>query len=388
MKTVWITLFITITTIVSGCTPGSDSQLDIEVISLERPDSENLDGEEIRFIPAVEFHDSLFIEVIPSIDIDRHGNLYVAAERHRIRSVYQYSPEGELLDTLGLFGNKPGEFESIREIQIIGDSLFVFDDVLHRATQFDVTENRLLAVSEYERVEVHVDDETVEFHPVPLRRWGSGRYLMELQDRRNPAIFTNSFQFYRLADSEGGIEDADLFELQSERMLIGDLAGRPSAFQLPYPERSLLTRSNSGVFYTAWTEEFEITERDSTGSVRKVFTFPYDRAPLDAEGMIREQYSHNRQLQLTRQSAVYPNEWPAIYTMFTDDRNNLWVALIPEDESKFEWWIIDPSNEQGTVLQIFDWPRSSIFRMAVNGRVYAVESDDDGFKKVNSYSYR
>lgn len=387
MKSVWISIFIATVCIYTGCTFENEYQPEISVISLERSDTGLLNRDELSFKHAVEFHDSLFIEVIPSIDVDRHGNLYVAAERHRIKTVYQFSPEGELRDTIGAYGEKPGEFESIRDIQISGDTLFVFDETLNRATLFDISVNRLIDVTEYEKMTALVDDEKVELFPVPVWRWNSGEYLIELQDRRNPAIFTNRSQLYGLGNNQGTVLEDDLIKLQTENFLIGDHAGRPSAFQLPYPERSLLTRLNNGVFYTVWTEEFEIEERDSTGSIQRVFTFPYNRALLDADEMIQERYSHNRQLQLTRESADYPKEWPAIYSMFTDDQGKLWVALIPEDESIFEWWIIDPSDQQEPLQQTFNWPRSSLFQQATNGKVYAVESDASGFKKVVSYSY-
>lgn len=387
MKFARISIFIATVFITTGCIFEKGYQTDIQVISLEKPESEIINKEELSFTPAVEFHDSLFIEVLPSVDVDRHGNLYVAAERHRIRTVYQFSPEGELQDTIGAFGNDSGEIESIRDIQINGDTLFVFDDLLQRATQFDISDNRLIDITEYESVTSEVDSEKVELISVPIWRWSSGEYLIELQDIRNPAIFNNRAQLYRLGNSNETIQKANLFKLQTEKFLIGDHAGRPSVFRLPYPERTLMTGLNNGLFYTAWTEEFEIMERDSTGSVRRVFTFPYNRATLDAEEMIRERYSHNRQLQLTRESANYPKEWPAIYTMFTDDRGKLWIALIPKDESVFEWWIIDPSDDEIAVQQTFNWPRSSLFQLASNGKVYAVESDADGFKKVVSYSY-
>jgi len=387
MKLSWISIIISIAFIYTSCSFEKDYQPEIPVISLERPESGSGNRDEISFTPTAEFHDSLFIEVLPSVEVDRHGNLYVAAERHRIRTVYQFSPKGELQDTIGAYGKDPGEMESIQGIQIRGDTLFVFDDRLNRTTQFDISENRLIGVTEYESVISEVSGEKVELFPVPVWRWSNGEYLIKMHDRRNPAIFTNRLQQYRLGSGQGTVQKDDFFELQTEKFLIGDLAGRPLAFQLPYPERSLITELNNGVFYTVWTEEFEIIERDSTGSIQRVFTFPYNRAPLDAEEMIREGYSHNRQLQLTRESAVYPENWPAIYTMFTDDLGKIWVALIPEDESVFEWWIIDPSDKQEAVQQTFNWPRSSLFQHAANGEVYAVESDADGFKKVVGYSY-
>ena len=189
MKTVWVVVFIAIALTAAGCTFGSDDQPDIPVVALERSEPAGTGMEEIRFTQAVEFQDSLFIEIIPSVDTDRHGNLYVAAERHRTRVVYKFSPEGELQDTIGGFGNEAGKFESIRDIQISGDTLFVFDDRLNRATLFDISDNQLIDITEYENIFVQFGDESIEFFSVPIWHWTNGKFLIELQDRRNPAIF-------------------------------------------------------------------------------------------------------------------------------------------------------------------------------------------------------
>ena len=48
-----------------------------------------------------------------------------------------YSPDGELLSTLGRGGSGPGEFQSVGMVQAVGGRLRVFDRTLWRITEFD-----------------------------------------------------------------------------------------------------------------------------------------------------------------------------------------------------------------------------------------------------------
>ncbi len=368
-----------------GCNFKSDASADIPIITIKPEEAENPNWDHFNLTPAVEYHDSLFIEKIPAIDVDRDGNLFVAAERHRIRSIYKYSPEGELIDTIGRLGREPGEFESIRNIQTKGDTLFVFDDELNRVSRFDVNSLEFLESTEFNSSFQITFGESLVLKPTPIQLWDENRFLIEFTDNRNPAFYTDRMQYYLMADVSGLIDDKELFSLNAENYQIGDHAGRPSAFLLPYSERSLLTQFQNDKFYTAWTENFEIRERDVSGSVQRIIRSPFKRAKLDAEKLIEREFSHNRQLYLTRASANYPLEWPAIYTMLTDDQGHIWLALISDDETYFEWWILDPDKDRQMVQYTFTWPRSSLFKKVSDGYAYAVEPDENGFKKVVKY---
>ncbi|WP_069132714.1 NHL repeat-containing protein [Rhodohalobacter halophilus] len=359
---------------------------DVPILSLESADVQTIKKSAFTLTYEGEYHDSLFIEHIPSIDVAPNGVVYISAERHRVRAVYQFSPKGELLDTLGRYGNQAGEFESIRNVRVNGDTLHVFDDQLRRVTRFDLEHNQTLGSTEFHSALYQVEDDSVVYFPAPIQLMQDGNYLIEYRDDRDPAIFYGRSRFYRRGNHDGEIQKLNLFSLKEDHFLIGDHAGRPSAFQLPYPERSLITETVNGVFFTARTTEFEIVERDLSGEIIRKITYPFARATLDAERLVSEQFSHNRQLQLTRESAIYPQTWPAIYTMLTDDSGNIWVAMIPENENVFEWWILNPVHETSPVEAIFNWPRESMIQTVKNGSVYAVEQDHDGFKKVVRYS--
>ncbi len=371
----------------AGCFGESEVEIDsaVPVVSLNSDGIDELKQKGLILSPSAEYHDSLYIESISAVDIDSNDQVYIAAERHQVRSVYLFSPDGVLLDTLGRYGNDPGEFESIRNIQIADSSLHVFDDQLRRTTRYSLVNHTLVDITEFNEILLREQDDSVELSPAPVALWDDGNYLIEYRDNQNPAIYSNRVQYYRTGTESGVISESNLFELQAENYLIGDHAGRPSAFLLPYPERSLMTHLKNNLFYTAWSEEFEIQQRNSVGEVIQKITFPYKRAGLDAETMVSEDYSHNRQLQLTRQSAVYPSEWPAIYQMLLDDKGQLWLALIPENESVFEWWIVDPASGQNQIKAIFNWPRESLFTRITETYAYAVELDEGGFKKVVRY---
>ncbi len=372
--------------LVSGCNPGNEPAEKNDEVRLTGRDGQLLEGTPSGLTRQTEYQDSLYIESIPAIAVQNDGSLFIAAERYQTRKVYYYSPEGELLDSLGAYGSEPGEFQSILNMQLRDHRLYLFDDQLGRVTQFNLGE------WSYEQhfdlsppIPDSSDTNTESFVFIPVQLWGESSFLGKFDDNRNPAFQPDRMIQYYLITEEEELNKEPLFELRDTNYLIGDHAGRPAPFLLPYSEKSLVTRLRNGSIYTAWTEDFIIDERNLQGKVVKSYTYPFNRAELDLQKLIDEEYSHNRQLKLTKESAEYPEKWPALFTMFLDDEGRLWIAAIPGMESHFEWWVVDTTHDEKVLLSVFRWPRESVFIEALNGMVYAVERNDAGFKKIVRY---
>lgn len=97
--------------------------------------------------------------------------------------------------------------------------------------------------------------------------------------------------------------------------------------------------------------------------------------------MVFSEFSHNDQLLRIRQTAEYPDTWPALYSIVTDDRARLWVSSITADEDEFIWWVIDQDGEYAR----FVWPAGREIVHVQNGYAYVIESDRAGFKDVVRY---
>jgi len=91
----------------------------------------------LHLVEVVEIGDEegrhLAMPVGPQVGVD--GNTYVADAGYR--DIRVFSPDGELLHTIGAFGEGPGEFRS-PDIFALGahDSLFVYDRTLRRLSAF------------------------------------------------------------------------------------------------------------------------------------------------------------------------------------------------------------------------------------------------------------
>ena len=78
--------------------------------------------------------DTLFIS-IDDIEVRDNGNMIISESMRGY--VTELSPDGELVRRIGRKGNGPGEFQRPMMIELIGDSLFLFDAVNSRFNVFD-----------------------------------------------------------------------------------------------------------------------------------------------------------------------------------------------------------------------------------------------------------
>jgi hypothetical protein len=348
---------------------------------------EELSVNSFELVRDVEYHDSLFIEHLSAIAVDRRLNLYMAGERHNSAKIYRFSPEGVLLDSLGGYGSEPGEFMSIENIEIREEYLLVFDDRLSRVTAFmiggyEVAETIQFSISS----EMHPDFNNPEQYRIrPVAVLGESGYLVEVKDIRSPAYYNDRKSYYFRAAKNGDLDREPLFSLRAPVYLIGDHAGRPAPFLLPYPERSLVITSARGNLFNAWTEEFAIEKRDSDGRVIDSYLIPYERVEMDSQRMVDYDYGHNRQLQLTRGSADYPEQWPALYSMFADAHERVWVSSIPDDEDYFEWWVFQSGTDGADAEARFRWPRVRQPAASHGNYLYTIERDETGFGMAVRY---
>jgi hypothetical protein len=89
--------------------------------------------EEVLRIGSLDDPDYGFSRIV-AIDVDSHGNLYVAEGQDR--EIRVYTPDGELSHRFGGAGEGPGEFGGISRMGLAGDTVWVVDDAQNRLTLF------------------------------------------------------------------------------------------------------------------------------------------------------------------------------------------------------------------------------------------------------------
>ena len=87
--------------------------------------------------------DVWFFARIRSVVADRDGRVYALEDTDQ--SIRVFGPDGRLLRTIGKRGAGPGEFAGARFLQVLGDTLWVYDNQNARLTPFSTTTGALMA---------------------------------------------------------------------------------------------------------------------------------------------------------------------------------------------------------------------------------------------------
>ena len=342
---------------------------------------DDIDVKTIELVKSLVFRDSLMLDEIPAITVDETGNLFMAGEAWNRSDVYLFDPYGERIESFTNSHSDDITLSEIVNLQIAKDHLLVFDG--HHNTVYKLhMDNGSLEESKKLDTSILTDyDSTDQFDIKPLRMFEDGSLLIQINDIRNPSYFPNREIRYYKTDFTQSESVEHLFSQKGANYLIGDYAGRPAPFLLSKPERSLLAFDGRDRIYDAWSEHFYVKVLNSDGLIKKLFYMPFERADLDRDGVIHPMFSHNDQILRVRESAVYPEKWPALYSVVADNSESIWISTITNDEEKLQWYIIQNDDIYAT----FSWPFDKPIYEIKNGFVYTVESNSNGFKEVVRY---
>lgn len=118
-------------------------------------------------------------------------------------------------------------------------------------------------------------------------------------------------------------------------------------FLAPFTRGSLFAISDSGIMYTAWTEELLIKKYGHNGIYQAAFYYPVIKSPLTISKIRMSDWKKR----VVKKNLEH-NTWPALNTMEIDNENRLWVSTITENDSTFDWWVL---NENGELLAKLHW---------------------------------
>ncbi|CAN5392417.1 hypothetical protein BH23BAC3_BH23BAC3_17440 [soil metagenome] len=337
----------------------------------------------IQLVKELAFKDSLLLDQITALEVDTEDNLYIAGESWNRRQIHIYNNEGFYKDSLGSYGIDSGQFLEISRLQLRNDNLYVFDDQLNRITTFDIESGETIDTLGLHPAGNHLPDNWSGFHAAAVTIRDDGSYLMAFQRDRDPADEPEGELRYYIVDESGKVL-SDVILIQPDiKYLVGDYAGRPAPFTLPLPEKPLLQISENGRVYSAYTNKFLINVLNAGGENLHSYYNRGERYKLDPHEVIHPRFSHNDQLRRVRESAEYPEKWPTLYSLLTDDENRIWISTITDNRDMLKWWIID--DQTGTLAATFSLPFDQPIYHVKNGAVYTVEKKDSGFKKVVRY---
>jgi len=372
--------------IFGGCQPDNTERFPPQVLAIDSliilSDSLSDTGS-IHLNKELAFKDSLLLDRITALEVDSENNIYIAGEAWNRRQVHIFNSEGIYIDSLGALGSDFGQFLEISRLQLRNNNLFVFDDQLNRITTFDTETKELIDTLGLNPPGNHLPENWSGFQTSALSVIHANSYLVAFQRDRDPAYNPEGEVKYYRVNQQGEILSDLKLEQHDIKYLVGDYAGRPAPFTLPLPEKPLLKVSENGKIYSAYTDEFLIDVLDTDGKNLYSYYYPGERYKLDPNEVIHPRFSHNDQLLRVRESAVYPDHWPSLYSMLTDDENRIWVSSITDNREELKWWVIN--DQSGTLLATFQLPFDQPIYYIKNDAVYTVEKEDTGFKKVVRY---
>lgn len=383
-----LTTAVMLWVVAAGCSPENPHGLPPHVLAADSVVviPENREGiADLKLEKELSFSDSLFIENISSVAVGNDGSVLFAGSSWNRTQIHIFDRKGVYIDSLGNYGNRNGEFLDVRNLQIEGDTLYVFDSELGRVTVYNSETGNVL-----DTVSPQFDGEQLPnnwngFLASPIALLENRSFLIEFKRNRNPAYDSSGDLHYYAADREGEISSSKILSQLDLQYIVGDYAGRPAPFTLSLPEKPLITVAENGRIYSAYTDEFFIRVHDSEGDFLYSYYSGIERYALDPDEVIHPRFSHNDQLLRVRESAVYPEKWPALHSMVVDNAGRLWVSTITSDREQLKWWIID--EESGTVEATFYWPTEKPILAVKDNAVYIVEKSESGFKEIVRYSF-
>lgn len=374
--------------IVAGCSPDNPYGLPPHVVAADSVVviPENPAGmATVKLEKEIAFRDSLLLEGISTVAVGDDGSVLFAGSSWNRTQIHIFNRDGTYTDSLGNYGSRDGEFLEVRNLQLVGDTLYVFDTELGRVTIFNSKTGNLISVVNPQYHGEQLPNSWNGFHASPIALLNNSSFLTEFKRDRNPAYESSGDIQYYAADYDGAILSSKILSQKDLQYIIGDYAGRPAPFTLSLPERPLLSVAENGRIYSAYTEEFFINVYEPNGDYLYSYYSDIERYSLDPNEVIHPRFSHNDQLLRVRESAVYPEKWPALHSMAVDDVGNLWVSTITSDREQLKWWIIE--EETGEVTATFYRPTEKPIVTVKDNSVYTIETGNSGFKEVVRYGY-
>lgn len=304
--------------------------------------------------------------------VDSRGGVYVP-DFHQNRVVV-FSPDGRVVRTIGRRGSGPGEFRTLRTVQVIaGDSLLTFDSGLGRVAVFAPHGGQPAYV-------VNLRGAT----PWAVERTRTaGAYVARYEPR---------FEF-------GGDPGPALRE---DRVSVLNADGSPRAELLRFPARSFVVARQSVMpnpwggngftrldgsdrLHYAWSDTLGVATYDLQGRRVGGFRVNYVPPPATRADLHREMAALPAMARGMFSAALedsLPSRWPAVRGLLVDDRGRVWLELAGPADRPVEWVAFTPAGKyRGSAL----FPPGTSVHAIHGDRAFARSDGADGTPRLVAY---
>lgn len=357
--------------LLAGCSNSETEDLPAHISGLENLTAYPLGSEPlstIKLTPEQHFGstEELSIGRTSEIDVDPSGRVFITEATQGHAAVHIFRRDGTYSGTLGGYGEGPGEFLSIINPQVAGDTFYALDGIQLKIQAFSL--------------------ETLAYdYAIPLNP-DSWSQIDDLQDAF-PAEFTalrdetfligfsklegheNLVLRYKVDKNGTIISDKILEQVESENFITPD---QKAFYYSPFSSRGLIAVSDDDRLFSVRTGNILIKEHDSAGNYLHSFYHPFNNRKLDRDHVLNL-YDDERYKKAVRNTGN-PDTWPALHSLVIDDENRFWISTIGNDQDLYDWWVL---NETGELIATFTWPKNNQIQVVQNGFLYTVEADED-----------
>lgn len=334
---------------------------------------------------------------IGMLAVDGKSRLYISSGNN----IELYDSNGIYLHTFGRRGRGPGEFSNMQELKPILSKtrLFAYDDVLKRINAYSIEQNEFLfsipiRPDNWKNIEELKEAVFEQFYVVD-----DSTLLVEFKDYYlNDSDEPLQSRFYYM-DVNGEIISDQIMEIPKIEFFNGQGIPKPVSGTLnaPFPNAStqhfIIDIDSKSNIYSAWTGNFSIKVYSCTGKYKHSITHEFEKKNLDKQQIIDSYKSRGDRIYQKAKQYSYPDTWPAIDQLLIDDKDRIWVSTIVDDDSYYEWYILDTTGE---ILTRFMWSGERFKRhyqqreikYVNNNSLFTIEVDDEtGEKKVVKYKF-
>ncbi len=275
-----------------------------------------------------------------------------------------YDADGTYLFTRGGEGGGPGEFRSMGDIWVLGDSLYLFDFNQMRITAYSTAGQfgRTFRVRETPDGAFPFPEGVLPPRLLLVRRSPPDREF-NAGFNRDTSLYLRYTLDGELLDSLGWFPGEESYFGSGEEFTYGTSA--------PYGLRATMLAAGELLYYGS-SDSFEIEVRAVDGTLQRLIRRPIPNPPVTAEEV--EEFHRNLEQRQERMSPIWRNLYsqmtlpetkPAYGRLLVDSEGNLWVADYSQERDDEGTWSVFDS--EGRLLGSVETP--------TGGRVLQIGSD-------------
>ena len=307
---------------------------------------------------------------ITSLAVDSRGRIYV--DDFGSGRVTVLSPEAVPLRTIGRKGSGPGEFQSIRGVQILpGDSLLVYDPSLGRVTVFPPDSGRAAYVVNllrggppFQVQRTRANDAFLAMYREPFRT----------TDR--PSDHRERRDVLRVLSLDGAVRNDALLAFPSRAFLTVRHEGALHVTPHPFGREGIYRLGPDDRVHYAWTDTLGVETHRLDGGRAGGFSAGFSAPRVtgtDVDSAIAGLTPWVQPIFRATLEDSLPERWPAVRDMLVDDRGRVWLSLATPSGEPPRWSVFDVS---GARLGSVTLPAGTTARRVLGKRMYATRTND------------